>query len=675
MPSNLNRADLITESGSLFPDNNSQLISPDDLRTWIADGTTSFVTQKDKSTLENVIYEAKASSIPAASTTDLSLATGNYVHITVSGSPTISSFGICPAGARFVLVFDGVCDITYNATSLIIPGTVNKTTAADDACMIVSEGSGNWRIVGYFSISGSGGGGGVTSVSGTAPISSSGGSTPAISISQANGSTDGFLDSADWTTFNNKQDTISAGTGISIASNIVTNTAPDQTVVLNAGTGIGVTGTYPSFTISASGTSSTSTVQHQVKLGENINKGQAVYVSSANGTNMIVSKASYSTEATSSKTMGLIDATGVTNDFVNVITEGLLAGLDTSAAGSAGDPVWLGSNGDLLYGLVNKPYAPLHLVSIGVVTRKNAVNGEIFVKVQNGFELKEIHDVQATSPSLNDTIYFDSADSQWKTAQVTAITPLASGSTTGLVSASAQTLGGIKTFTNGASAGEIRLLEPSGSGTNYVAIKSQAMSADYSLTLPSAAGTAGYYLQYGAGGNLSWANPIPYGFFKSIKYAGLGTGVNGITITLSNSIYIPAGTFVAGDMMTIYARFYKSNASITKNFTNYLYINTANSLSGSPVLLATALAGSAQVNGELIREISVLSSGGSGQSVIKNTTTPTTDWNNYLLSSSALALPVIDWSIDQYLIHAMAQNSPAASGELGYSYGLSITSR
>jgi hypothetical protein len=45
---------------------------------------------------------------------------------------------------------------------------------------------------------------GVSSVSGTAPIASSGGSTPAISITQATSSTDGYLSSTDWNEFNNK---------------------------------------------------------------------------------------------------------------------------------------------------------------------------------------------------------------------------------------------------------------------------------------------------------------------------------------------------------------------------------------------------------------------------------------------------------------------------------------
>lgn len=135
-----------------------------------------------------------------------------------------------------------------------------------------------------------------------------------------------------------------------------------------------------------------SKVQHQVKAGVAINKGKAVYVTGADGTNTIVGLASNATEATSSKTMGLLNATVNVNGFADVITEGLLDGLNTSAA-TVGDPIWLGTGGNLIYGLANKPYAPNHLVFIGIVTRVNANNGEIFVKVQNGFELDELHDV------------------------------------------------------------------------------------------------------------------------------------------------------------------------------------------------------------------------------------------------------------------------------------------
>jgi hypothetical protein len=55
-------------------------------------------------------------------------------------------------------------------------------------------------------VAGGGGGGGVTSVTGTAPIASSGGATPDISISQAGAASDGYLSSADWNTFDGKFD-------------------------------------------------------------------------------------------------------------------------------------------------------------------------------------------------------------------------------------------------------------------------------------------------------------------------------------------------------------------------------------------------------------------------------------------------------------------------------------
>jgi hypothetical protein len=155
-----------------------------------------------------------------------------------------------------------------------------------------------------------------------------------------------------------------------------------------------------------------SKVQHLVKCGVAVTKGQAVYVTSADGTNMIVGLASNASEATSSKVIGLAVSTGAINDQIFVVTEGLIAGLNTSTA-NAGDPVWLGTGGNLIFGLLNKPVAPAHLVYLGVVTRVQQNNGEIFVNVQNGFELHELHDVLISSPSTGQLIRRDS-DGLWK---------------------------------------------------------------------------------------------------------------------------------------------------------------------------------------------------------------------------------------------------------------------
>lgn len=166
----------------------------------------------------------------------------------------------------------------------------------------------------------------------------------------------------------------------------------------------------------------TSVVKHTVKNDGTavIAKGKAVYASGADGTNILVRAASNSSEATSSKTMGLMQSqlnTSGGSQTGFVITEGLLGGLDTQGQ-TAGDPVWLGTNGDLIYGLANKPAAPNHLVFIGIVTKVSAGSGEIFVKVQNGFEVRELHDVSATSPSNNDVLRYNSSNHLWEAAPV-----------------------------------------------------------------------------------------------------------------------------------------------------------------------------------------------------------------------------------------------------------------
>ncbi len=76
---------------------------------------------------------------------------------------------------------------------------------------------------------------GVSTVTATSPLSSSGGSGPNITISQANGTSPGFLSSSDWNTFNNKQNTLTLG---NVTSGDMTITGGNGAVV---GTGLGLT--------------------------------------------------------------------------------------------------------------------------------------------------------------------------------------------------------------------------------------------------------------------------------------------------------------------------------------------------------------------------------------------------------------------------------------------------
>lgn len=152
------------------------------------------------------------------------------------------------------------------------------------------------------------------------------------------------------------------------------------------------------------------TLEQDVKntTGFTLNKGTAVYISGSTGSNVLVSKAQANSEATSSKTLGLISENILNDTTGQVTTEGIVSGIDTSTA-IAGDSVWLSPTvpGGLTYGMANKPSAPNHLVYLGVVVRSHAVNGEIYVKVQNGYELDELHDVKISAPQKGDVLVHD----------------------------------------------------------------------------------------------------------------------------------------------------------------------------------------------------------------------------------------------------------------------------
>jgi len=140
--------------------------------------------------------------------------------------------------------------------------------------------------------------------------------------------------------------------------------------------------------------------------GASVSKGQVVYVSGSNGTNVLWSLADADSEATSSKTIGLLYQDLAVNGLGWVVTNGILSGIDTSAASAAGVSVWLSSTaGGVVYGA--PPAEPAQSVYLGVVTRKHATNGEILVKVQNGYELDELHDVFVGSAASGDLLKFN----------------------------------------------------------------------------------------------------------------------------------------------------------------------------------------------------------------------------------------------------------------------------
>lgn len=91
----------------------------------------------------------KGANIASAATVDLSLATGDYIEIT--GTATISAFGTVRPGVRKLLRFQGGLTLTYNATSLIIPGATNLVVSAGSVVEVLSLGGGNWVVTGFSS--------------------------------------------------------------------------------------------------------------------------------------------------------------------------------------------------------------------------------------------------------------------------------------------------------------------------------------------------------------------------------------------------------------------------------------------------------------------------------------------------------------------------------------------
>ena len=150
--------------------------------------------------------------------------------------------------------------------------------------------------------------------------------------------------------------------------------------------------------------------------GSAIAKGMPVYIVGSEGASgkLLVTAASNLSEISSSKTIGLTTSAIANNSNGQVITFGLLEGINTVGAVD-GDPVWLGSNGAKIYGYVNKPSAPNHLVYLGAVVRGGQANtGSMSVTIQNGFELKELHDVSVQSPATGDTIRYNQTTNLWE---------------------------------------------------------------------------------------------------------------------------------------------------------------------------------------------------------------------------------------------------------------------
>ena len=162
--------------------------------------------------------------------------------------------------------------------------------------------------------------------------------------------------------------------------------------------------------------------------GVAMTKGQVVYISGGSGDHANVSLAKADAEATSSKTIGFVWADIAIGADGLVIIDGYLDKIDTSGATAVGDAIWLSPTtaGAFVFSNaganIDPPSAPYNSVYLGVVARKNANNGRIFVKVQNGYELQELHnvDLKTSAPTSNQVLSYDGT--LWKNRSLSALT-------------------------------------------------------------------------------------------------------------------------------------------------------------------------------------------------------------------------------------------------------------
>ncbi|MGL4790584.1 MAG: hypothetical protein ACRCW1_04160, partial [Anaerotignaceae bacterium] len=167
---------------------------------------------------------------------------------------------------------------------------------------------------------------------------------------------------------------------------------------------------------------------------------QVVKVTSAQGQRLAVDLAQGNNDANSTDTLGIVTETINNNQEGFITTSGLINEINTT--GSLQGETWV--DGDVLYlsptiaGAITtvKPTAPDHTVILGYVVYAHAIHGKIFVKCDNGYELGELHNVFAPTPSNNDGIFWNTANSRYQNNSIAGAlgyTPISGSGVTGQV--------------------------------------------------------------------------------------------------------------------------------------------------------------------------------------------------------------------------------------------------
>lgn len=257
-----------------------------------------------------------------------------------------------------------------------------------------------------------------------------------------------------------------------------------------------------------------------------ITKGQPVYAFGGQGDRLTVKRANNSSDATSAQTVGLVLSTSIgVNQKGLIVVNGLLDGLSIlpTSTWADGDPVYLGATAGSITNV--KPVAPNHLVYLGfVTTASNGSAGRLYVRVQNGYEIQELHNVYINPSTLadNDLIQYDSVTSLWKNESL---------STAGI---------------------QPTLV----SGTNIKTINGSSILGS---------------------GNLSISGSPSLGIVTGINVTGT------TSMTKSASVLIPANSITQTTVLEVISRAIRVSGTASTIY-HQIYINTSDTLTGASLL-------------------------------------------------------------------------------------------
>jgi hypothetical protein len=153
---------------------------------------------------------------------------------------------------------------------------------------------------------------------------------------------------------------------------------------------------------------------------------QCVKIEGAQGQRPKAVLAQANNDANSADTIGLVNETINNNLEGFVCTSGIITNINTT--GSLHGETW--ADGDVLYlsgttagAITNiKPQAPTHTVILGYVIYSHINQGKIYVKVDNGYELDELHNIKITSVADKNVLRYNTSLGVWENVAQTALT-------------------------------------------------------------------------------------------------------------------------------------------------------------------------------------------------------------------------------------------------------------